>query len=361
VGHSWLSQPVFTASPILIQIRGNMTFLPGSPSPLLAEFALRRSLYEEFRVALERLAWILISKKGVSVEISSRTKDVDSLDMKLRRKLHYESLSDVPDLVGIRIIAQTASDVSAISNLVASQMDLREDVLHGSPNDGETFGYAGRHLVVQLAAPRVDLPEWRLYRGLRCEIQVRTILQHAWASISHSLLYKVEEDVPADVRRTLGQVAALIEVGDGLFQRFRDEVEELRSEYAEQAQTADGSWREVAINLDSMGKLWDKWKPKRLVGHPFAQMPLCHVIDRSLVNDELYPDPQFLSNLTAESNRLDLANLGQLADLVASDGFRDRILELVKSTTPDSGISTVPLDFLIGVGSYYGRENPLRR
>ncbi len=80
--------------------------------------------------------------------------------------------------------------------------------------------------------------------------QVRTILQHAWASISHSLDYKSTAEVPDEVKRTLFQVAALIEVGDGLFEKFRSDVDALRRSYSDTL--ADGGWRTLPVNHDAL-------------------------------------------------------------------------------------------------------------
>ncbi len=247
---------------------------------------------------------------------------------------------------------QTVSDVEAVSRLIASELGVKEDVLHGSFGDSEAFGYASRHLIVELIPPRAELAEWRRYEGLQCEIQVRTILQHAWASISHSLLYKVEDDIPSIVQRRLSQVAALIEVGDGLFEQFRSDVQDLRSKYVTEANVADNSWREIAINLDSLEATWDKWKPRWLIGHPFKELPHCYVLDQGLVHGEKYPDPQLISGLARQASRRQLKNLGELGEFLEGQAFRKSVLKMVKRTTPESGIGTISLDFLVGIGAY---------
>jgi trimethylamine:corrinoid methyltransferase-like protein len=52
---------------------------------------------------------------------------------------------------------------------------------------------------------------------MHAEVHVRTVLQHAWAAISHSLQYKKEDDVPAALRRRLNRLAALLELADQEF------------------------------------------------------------------------------------------------------------------------------------------------
>jgi GTP pyrophosphokinase len=68
----------------------------------------------------------------------------------------------------------------------------------------------------------VSLGEWKPFDGLKAEIQVRTIGQHAWAAISHALQYKREQDAPVNVQRRLARLAGLLELVD-------DESEALRA------------------------------------------------------------------------------------------------------------------------------------
>jgi hypothetical protein len=88
------------------------------------------------------------------------------------------------------------------------------------------------------------------FARFHAEIQVRSILQHSWASISHGLDYKTDEAVPEEVRRQLFRVAALLETGDELFDDFRARVEALKSTY--RADVSRDDWRELPLNLDSL-------------------------------------------------------------------------------------------------------------
>ena len=75
---------------------------------------------------------------------------------------------------------------------------------------------------------RLKLPENRGYAGIKCEIQIRTVLQHAWAEIEHDLGYKSEIDIPKDIRRSFSRLAGLLEVADKEFQEIRDFLETYR-------------------------------------------------------------------------------------------------------------------------------------
>src|SRR6185312_6225106 len=48
------------------------------------------------------------------------------------------------------------------------------------------------HYIVRLRDDRTTLPEYAKFSGLRCEIQIQTILNHAWSETSHDIVYKAE-------------------------------------------------------------------------------------------------------------------------------------------------------------------------
>jgi hypothetical protein len=67
-------------------------------------------------------------------------------------------------------------------------------------------------------------------KALLCEIQVRTILQDAWATIEHQLVYKNETELPAPLRRDINNVAALLEIAQSVFDRAREKQKNYISE-----------------------------------------------------------------------------------------------------------------------------------
>jgi hypothetical protein len=112
------------------------------------------------------------------------------------------------------------------------------------------------HLIGRLDERRRILPEYGAYSDFPVEFQVRTVLQHAWGVISHSLDYKNEAETPPEIRRKLFRIAALMETGDELFGSYRAEVESLRTRYRTQARTEE--WTQLPVDLDSVMTSWQR-------------------------------------------------------------------------------------------------------
>lgn len=211
--------------------------------------------YDSFADALRVLIRQLCIAENISVDVEARAKTVESLSRKLEIKQEYTVLEDVPDLCGIRVITRYLIDIDAVRDLLQGEFEVDEVVSHGGESP-EAFGYASLHIVLRLGVQRANLREWRDLKDLKAEVQVRTILQHAWAVISHRLDYRSSAEVPVDVRRSLFRVAALLETGDEIFERFRENVESLRSAYREDS--ASGAWRTLDLNLDSINAAWSQ-------------------------------------------------------------------------------------------------------
>lgn len=129
--------------------------------------------------------------------VQSRAKSIESLRRRLveQEKLETETLElDRRDLAGARVIFYTNNDVDRFrsSDIVRDNFEIDEDstkVHHPRP-ENEELQYRAIHYTVRLREDRVRLPEYKRFAGLRCEIQVQTILNHAYSETSHDIIYK---------------------------------------------------------------------------------------------------------------------------------------------------------------------------
>ncbi|OWL95044.1 hypothetical protein CBQ26_13395 [Deinococcus indicus] len=191
----------------------------------------------------------LISAKGHKIHlITSRVKTLESTTEKITRKNKYSSLEDMTDIIGIRIITFFEKQVDEIAEIIEREFDIDEEnsIDKRKSIDPEKFGYLSLHYVASINHSRMSMPEYQHLTKRKFEIQVRSILQHAWAEIEHSIGYKSRDDVPREIRRTFSQVASLLEVSD---KNFNDVGKQIL-EYKEKVR------RE--INIDANGIKLDK-------------------------------------------------------------------------------------------------------
>lgn len=193
---------------------------------ILKQYDNQHKKYARFAKEIEhQLRCILEEECVVCNAIASRVKEKDSLAKKIDVKLDkYSSLSDVTDIAGVRVITYYDSDVERVAKIVERNfcVDAENSINKREALAPEKFGYCSVHYVVSMNEERLKLPENKGYAGIKCEIQIRTVLQHAWAEIEHDLGYKSEIAIPKDIRRSFSRLAGLLEVADKEFQEIRD-------------------------------------------------------------------------------------------------------------------------------------------
>lgn len=208
---------------------------------------------EAFTEKFHGLVADLLSRNGVEpARTEWRTKSPDSFAEKVIRKRYQDPFSQMTDLCGLRIVMYYLEDIEAVGAILTQEfhIDPKNSVDKGAETDPDRFGYLSVHYIATLKEPRTLLPEWKPYADMRVEIQLRTILQHAWAAIDHKLRYKGLAESPPELRRALFRLSALLELGDFEFSRIRQNTVQLISQYA--SDMSEGEL-EINLNLDSLG------------------------------------------------------------------------------------------------------------
>jgi hypothetical protein len=89
------------------------------------------------------------------------------------------------------------------------------------------------HYLIRLSPARKSLAEYAEFSDLIAEVQVRTVLQHSWAAMSHEIEYKSSAVVPVDILRRFRSLAAVLEVADREFEEIQAADRRLRKEAQE--------------------------------------------------------------------------------------------------------------------------------
>lgn len=164
--------------------------------------------------AVEQRTRHLLRNAGIEAEVSGRAKDPDSLLRKLVFKYDSDDLARVPDRAGARAVLHLPSDLQEACDLVRTGFSVvREDDV-ASSYDPDQFGYRGIHFDVRVDDHGIEPST--VTGDITCEIQVRTVAEHAWSVLSHLLVYKApgEADLPKDLRRRIHRLVALVELFD---------------------------------------------------------------------------------------------------------------------------------------------------
>ena len=209
-------------------------------------------LLQEFRdkrqelLQLDNHVFELISQtlKQQGIELNSiehRIKTVESLAGKLERKGEkYRQLSDITDLIGLRIVTFYTDDVDKVAAIISQLFDIdwSNSVDKRKLHDLNSFGYNSLHYICNLHEGSFPF-----------EIQIRTALQHTWSAIEHDIGYKGAVKLPPQYRRQFSRLAGMLELADDEFSRLRTTM----TEYRRQIQTLvkSGNLSDVALSTDS--------------------------------------------------------------------------------------------------------------
>lgn len=186
----------------------------------------------------------LLDEAGINyLSVTGRTKSVASFAEKAGRTkaglpLYDDPLSQITDQLGVRVITYVRDDVDAVADVLAEQVVVHDDRDWGlqTANEGR-FGYASRHLMIGLDAARNDQADFAHLRGRTAQVQVRTVLQHAWAEFEHDIRYKgtVPAEHVGEFDRRFTLAAGLLELADREFSEIRERLRGAAPEVSEAA------------------------------------------------------------------------------------------------------------------------------
>ena len=172
---------------------------------------------KELEKVVSKLLKNTLSRSGVSLNtLEHRIKTEKSLIGKLERKGHkYKDISDITDLFGIRVVTFFTDDVDKVAAIVNEifRVDWKNSEDKRKMHSLTSFGYNSLHYICYLREG--DL------RDIPFELQMRTILQHAWSAMEHDIGYKASVELPPQYLRQFSRLAGMLELADDEFSRIR--------------------------------------------------------------------------------------------------------------------------------------------
>lgn len=222
-------------------------------SMILEEYNESLCVFEKMKSIVEDTLAKKITENGIYVTaIEARVKKEKSLAGKLELKgAKYASLSEITDILGTRVITFYTEEVDKIAALVdrVFEIDWINSVDKRKKNDLSSFGYQSLHYICRIPKSLYYDPKMPMLNEYRFEIQMRTALQHVWATIEHDLGYKSGIAVPQEYLRNIHRLAGLLELADEQFSITRTSIINYRRKVENFVR--DGKFEEAPLDEDT--------------------------------------------------------------------------------------------------------------
>ncbi len=185
--------------------------------------------WEKSLASISRKLTRSLVREGVKHSLKYRVKTLESLLEKHRQQEDSgkRTKEKVKDLLGVRIAVPFLEDVEAVLNVIESHFEVLEIERKADKLSFREFAYDSVHVIIGIPeTAEMELPSGCL-NG--CEVQIRTILQDAWAEVEHELVYKSNAFLRDKyMGKKLAALNASLALSDIIFQELRDHQQELR-------------------------------------------------------------------------------------------------------------------------------------
>jgi putative GTP pyrophosphokinase len=188
---------------------------------VLAEFDRQHDHFDDICKTTQNLAERILEHESLQVHsVQARVKRREKIDSKYRNpEKDYRCLSDMVDVVGLRITTYYSDEIDRVAAILKREFHrIRED----DKRVGKTgeFGYSALHLDCKYLPSRLQQAEYKRFGDSKFEIQVTTVLGHAWAEMHHAP-YDDKRSSPSDEQRAFHRLAAVLELADKEFLEIR--------------------------------------------------------------------------------------------------------------------------------------------
>ena len=184
-------------------------------------------LYEEYAARIRNLIQDLVEVEGIEFYAIDGWAEPPAELLRILSTLEENDLPGV-DLVTIRVLLRFPADVLRIESLIKSEFDV--DPSRSLPSNSRVlkdpgrFGYPAVVYILSLSESRSTLKEWEKYKDLNFRLELRTLLQEAWATIVPKVSQTVGTSSEEEFTRELFLLGAMLEKADKGFLTLRDEI-----------------------------------------------------------------------------------------------------------------------------------------
>jgi len=278
----------------------------------LETYSAKYPIYKIVAKAVEGAITDSLAGLPVSLHsISARAKSPDSVAAKIKRKNYGRPQIQMTDIIGVRIITSYSRGVETVASRLKDlyEIDEAQSIDKRQILGINTTGYRSVHLIASLGKVGTTGEAERILQKLKVEIQIRSIIEHAWAEIEHELRYKSGVLLPPEVQRRFSVLAGTLELVDREFDALANELVVLVD------------WYKAGYSRDE--RLDEPFDSARLMGFFLSSRPGIPALGSMGM-----PLP---FGVAAECVRIldsaDLANAGRLGPVIESSAFRRLVRE----------------------------------
>jgi len=194
-------------------------------SKLLSEYEKHFQKNEKTLALLTKRFESTLTGTDCNAQIKGRIKSFEAFYRKLLTR-SQNGIIDKPfeaitDIIAARIVVPFLEDLESVEELIKNNFQIVETEYKSRELSIREFGYDSIHLLIKI--PEDIAAKVKHSKETKIEIQLRTILQDAWAEVEHELVYKTSIDYVEDtIRRKMIAINATLSLGDTIFQEIRE-------------------------------------------------------------------------------------------------------------------------------------------
>ena len=250
-------------------------------------YDMRHDVHTRFAAKLKTLIVEMLVVEKIQIDrvecrVKTRSSFLAKADREENGRRKYKKPTfNIKDVVGIRVVTYLDSAVKGVCALVEREflVDSENSVDKDAGLGTDRVGYRSRHYVAQLDRNRAKLVEFAEFKDILFEIQVRSMLQHAWAEVEHDRRFKYPGELPLEVRRRYSLIAGQLEIAD---RELNNLAEEIERHTLELTRTAGGSSASKRLTVERMSTYMRGVFAEEIVGElmrpSFGATPN-HVVD----------------------------------------------------------------------------------
>lgn len=146
-----------------------------------------------------------------------------------RDKCYDNPLKEITDKVRLRVVVLLLEEIKIIEDIIEEctcwnatrDKDFEEERLE-KPT---VFEYQSIHYILR-SKEDFEYNEYNIPKGTSCELQIRTLLQHAYSELTHDTVYKTQKIVKPNIYRLVARSMAMIETTDNIFEEVSSVMNE---------------------------------------------------------------------------------------------------------------------------------------